>query len=72
MGNDENMKKEEIQIGKRVLVEQAWEDEAGYLHDESADIVGINENGSLQLKFDSKEVNDFLESAEFFPEDVSE
>ena len=67
-----NMDKSEIQIGKRVLVEQAWEDEAGYLHDEWAEITGINEDGSLALRFDTKKVNDFLKSSEFFPENVSE
>ena len=35
------MKMEEIRIGDRVLVEQAWEDEAGNYHDDFATVKDV-------------------------------
>ena len=63
------MKKEEIKVGDVVLVEQCWEDEGGNYHDEYAHVVSIE---PFKLKFEniSKEVEQFLDTCEFSPDDV--
>ena len=59
-----------IQAGDRVLVEQAWEDEAGNYHDEYATVTHVRDDGSIDLKFDERRINEFLRSAEFKVSDV--
>lgn len=40
-----------LSIGDIVMVEEAWEDEAGHYHDEAARILAIDERGELSLDF---------------------
>ena len=40
----------ELNIGDEVLIEQAWEDEAGYYHDEYASVSKILPNGQLKFR----------------------
>lgn len=58
-----------IKIGDTICIEQAWEDESGYFHDEYAEILEIDEDGNMSLKFSNKEINKFLTNAEFNVED---
>ena len=63
MTNEEiNKNKNNLKVGDIIMVEEAWEDEAGQYHDESAKIIAIKENGELELNFfaASKQVQDFL------------
>ena len=46
-----NYNKNNLKIGDTILVEQAWEDEAGNDHDEFAEIIAISPQGELELKF---------------------
>lgn len=48
--NQEN-NKNNLVAGDIILVEQAWEDEAGNYHDEYAQIASIKETGELELIF---------------------
>ncbi len=48
--NQEN-NKNNLVPGDIILVEQAWEDAAGYYHDEYAQIASIKEDGELELIF---------------------
>jgi hypothetical protein len=57
------MQQEQIKVGDRVLVEEAWEDESGYYHDAFAEVVGI-ENGEAKLKFEDKRVDEFLKGSD--------
>jgi hypothetical protein len=57
--------KKTIKVGDTVLIEQAWEDEAGNYHDEWAKVLDIKETGEVKLEFNTKQVNDFLADAEF-------
>ena len=41
---------EELKIGDKVFIEQAWEDEAGHYHDEHATISRILPNGELRFR----------------------
>lgn len=50
---------DEIKVGDRVFIEQAWEDEAGNYHDAFAEVIGKEDDGELRLKFDDKRVDDF-------------
>lgn len=61
----------EIKIGDKLLVEQAWEDEAGYAHDEYATVTGIAEDGKLRLRFrsGSRDLNKWLADQEYFASD---
>lgn len=61
--------KNEIEIGDRVLVQQAWEDEAGQYHDEFATVKGIK-GGFLDLEFNDLAITEFLKDAEFTSDDV--
>ena len=58
--------KNDLKVGDTIMVEQAWEDEAGGEHDEEAEIVSIAENGELGLKFPyaREEVKTFLENSD--------
>jgi hypothetical protein len=58
-----------IKVGDTIEVQQAWEDEAGNYHDEFPTVLEIKENGELKLDFGRAELNDFLDSAEFFAKD---
>ena len=54
-------KKETFKVGDTVYVEQAWEDQAGHLHDEYAVITSIRNGGlSAKLKFKNQKVNAFF------------
>jgi len=50
-----------IKVGDTIFVEEAWEDEAGYYHDEPATVLSIA-NGEVTLDFyaASEEVREFL------------
>ncbi len=59
-----------IKVGDIIEVQQAWEDEAGNLHDEFPTVLAINnDNGEMTLDFGRQEINDFLARAEFFAKD---
>jgi hypothetical protein len=62
------MSKNKIKIGDTIFVEQAWEDEAGYYHDEIAEVLEIND-GKMRLKFPREDVTKWLDGAEFLVED---
>ena len=47
----ENTNIDGLKIGDEIMVEEAWEDEAGQYHDEQAKIIGIDERGELALEF---------------------
>jgi hypothetical protein len=66
MNNKNNLK-----VGDKIFVEQAWEDETGNYHDEYAEIKAINEDtGELDLDFyNSPQVNESLKKSEFFAND---
>lgn len=61
MNNPNNLK-----IGDKILVEQAWEDESGTYHDEEAIILEIEEDGNLTLDWNlaSKTIGEFLDSTD--------
>lgn len=48
-----------IKVGDRVLVEQAWEDESGAYHDDYAEVVAI-ENGEVFLKWEDPKVEKWM------------
>ncbi len=50
-----NNKDQEIKVGSYVLIEQAWEDERGDFHDEDADVLKVNDDGTVELKWLSKD-----------------
>ena len=54
-----------IKVGDTIYVEEAWEDEGGYYHDEYAKVTGIDDNGYLSLKFNRPDITRFLSSADF-------
>lgn len=58
----------EIKVGDNIFVEQAWEDEVGNYHDETAEVLEIND-GKMRLKFPREDVTQFLDGAEFLIED---
>jgi len=60
-----------LKIGDLIFVEQAWEDETGYYHDEMAKITKIDEDGELRLDWlASKEVKEFLAgSSDYYAKD---
>lgn len=64
------MAEQEIKVGSRVFVEQAWEDQVGNYHDEYATVSKIDDRGRLSLIFDLPEVTKFLKGAEYRAEDV--
>ena len=47
----ENTNKNNLKVGDVIVIEEAWEDELGQYHDESAEIKGINDNGELTLEW---------------------
>lgn len=59
-----------IKVGDIIEVQQAWEDETGNYHDEYAKVLSINEEtGEMKLDFDRDDINEFLQSAEYFAKD---
>jgi hypothetical protein len=60
-----------IEIGSIVLVEEAWEDEAGDYHDEFAEVVSLD---PLKLKFMNEDpyTNECCESQDWTIEDLQE
>jgi len=58
-----------IKVGDIIEVEQAWEDEAGNLHDEFPEVLSIADDGRMELDFGRKDINDFLQGADFFVKD---
>ena len=68
-----------IKIGDEVLIEQAWEDEAGYYHDEYATVSRILPDGRLKFRIGhwktrkQKEqlIQAFLNRCEWYAEDVT-
>jgi len=59
----------EIKVGNSIWIEQAWEDEAGQYHDESAEVLEIADNGKMRLKFPRKDATEFLDGMDFFVDD---
>ncbi len=57
--------KNKIKVGDTIEIEQAWEDEAGNYHDEFAEVLAIDADGDMKLKFDRKDITKFLSGAEF-------
>ena len=55
---------EEIKVGDRVLVEQAWEDEAGHYHDDYATVVNLDDQQNVVLKFEDEKIQEFLEGSD--------
>lgn len=47
----EETNKNNLKIGDEIMVEQAWEDEAGNYHDEVAEIKDMDDKGELKLDF---------------------
>ena len=58
-----------VKVGDIIEVQQAWEDEAGVYHDEFAEVLSIGKFGEMELKFNRKSINGFLEKAEFYAQD---
>lgn len=59
-----------IKIGDTIEVQQAWENERGDYIDEFPVVVGLNEEtGELKLDWGRKELNEFLESEEYYAKD---
>ena len=59
----------EFNEGDRISVEQAWEDEAGHYHDEFATVREVRD-GSVYLKFDKPEIDEFLYDCDYEPEQL--
>ena len=59
-----------MKVGDRVFVEQAWEDESGFYHDEIATVVAIND-GLMDLRFDRDDVTEWLRGCEYRVEDYT-
>jgi hypothetical protein len=55
---------EDLQVGDRVFIEQAWEDEAGHFHDDFAEIERIS-GGRFYLKFERPEIDEFLKGCDW-------
>jgi len=55
-----------LKVGDEIMVEQAWEDEMGNLHDEPALITAIDEKGELSLDFAwaTDEIKEFLKGSD--------
>lgn len=58
-----------IKVGDIILVEQAWEDQTGSIHDEYAEVLAIDKNGFMKLKFDTQKITDFLDGVDFHIDD---
>ncbi len=63
-----------IKIGDTLDVEQAWEDEAGQYHDETAEVLALNDDGTMKLKFIgvSEEVQKYLDDCTFEAKDYED
>lgn len=60
-----------LEVGHQILIEQAWEDEAGNYHDEYAIIEIIRPDGSMEVKFKDERINQFLKDAEYLAKDFN-
>ena len=61
-----------IKVGDTIEVEQAWEDDAGAYHDEEAEVLSIDNKGDMKLKFDRKDITEWLNGAEFNVKDFQD
>jgi hypothetical protein len=61
-----------IKVGDTIFVEDAWEDESGAYHDASAEVLSIDENGFMKLKFLREDVTEWLDGAEFHVDDYQD
>ena len=80
VGDDRNGKP--LYIGDEVMIEQAWEDEAGYYHDEQMTIARIIKNGDRdgELRFRighwktrkarDQKIQAWINQFEWYPKDV--
>ena len=59
-----------IQIGQRVLVQQAWEDESGAYHDAFAEVIAMNGRDRYILKFEEPKVEDFLYGCDYGEDEI--
>lgn len=60
-----------IKVGDTIYIEEAWEDDAGYYHDEYAEVIEVEDDGTLHLKFDRPDVTEFLSTASFSADDYT-
>lgn len=58
-----------IKVGDTVYIEQAWEDDAGNYADEYAEVLEIDPEGRMKLKFERDDITEFLSTAEHFVKD---
>ena len=65
-------KEEKIKVGDVLLIEQAFEDNAGEYHDEYAKVLSIDNKGFMTLQFPTEELTKFLEDAEYNVEDYKD
>lgn len=69
----------EIKIGDTVLIEQAWEDQAGHYHDEQATVSRILPDGTLRFRIGNwktrkqrdQKIQVYLNSQQWYPNDVT-
>lgn len=63
--------KKRVNVGDTILVEQAWEDDAGGYHDEFAKVLEIDENGEMTLEFfnAAPEIREFLAGSDGYIRD---
>jgi hypothetical protein len=59
----------DMKVGDKVFVEQAWEDETGFYHDEIATVVDISIDGLMELKFERDDITAWLRGSEYRVED---
>ena len=70
---------QEIKIGDEVLIEQAWEDEAGYYRDEYVTVSRILPDGRLKFRIGhwktrkqrDRKKQAWINRFEWYPKDVS-
>jgi hypothetical protein len=70
--------KEIIKVGDELMIEQAWEDEAGYFHDQQATVSRIRQDGTLQFRIghwktrtaQEEKIQAFMNGCEWYAKDV--
>lgn len=65
MDKERGSMKNKIKVGDIIEIQDAWEDTSGAYHDEFPEVLAIDDDGDMKLKFDRKDITKFLESAEF-------
>ena len=73
------MKELNLKIGDEVLIEQAWEDEAGHYHDEYATISRVLSDRSLKFRIGhwktrnarNQKIQAWINKFEWYPENVT-